>query len=93
MASTSVEVVTCMWQAGRRSLRSCAELIQHYPSIIRRVTLNQYNAVDAEGVNIEVRRGQAEACVQVPTNMIEQLGLPELLGEINREAERQLVRG
>ena len=75
------------WELCPDELR--AALIQKYPAISWRVSLNR--RAEVEGVTIGARRGGAETQIRVSTVAIEPLTLHELLETIHTEAERQLA--
>jgi hypothetical protein len=69
-----------------------AALIQLYPSINWRVTLNRRSAREVEGVNVQARRAGREADIWIPTSVINVATLHDLLEEIYREAEVRLTQ-
>ncbi len=75
------------WELFPDELR--AALIQRYPAISWRVSLNRRAEVD--GVTVGARRGGAETQIWVSAVALEPLTLHELLEMIHAEAGRQLA--
>ncbi len=75
------------WELFPDELR--AALIQRYPAISWRVSLNRH--AEIAGVTVGARRSGAETQIPVSTVVIEPLTLHELLETIHAEAERQLA--
>ena len=68
-----------------------AALIQAYPSIKWRVTVNRRTPNEVEGVSVNARRAGHAANIWIPVAVLRPMNLHELLTHIHDEAERRLV--
>ncbi len=75
------------WELFPDELR--AALIQRYPAISWRVSLNRH--AEVEGITVGARRSNVETQFWVSAIALEPLTLHELLETLHEEAERQLT--